>query len=193
MTAGGGGGKKRGLTGEDRSLWDEIAKSIRPLPGRRTKIGDAPEALAVEDQITKGRQPRAKPVPAAVVKRRDPPLAPIDRRLKQRISRGSKDIDARLDLHGHTQAEAKSRLLRFLQVAQARGDALVLVITGKGKRDGDSSGGSWDRESGVLRRQVPMWLALPEFRALVVGFDESAQQHGGSGALYVRVRKNRER
>jgi DNA-nicking Smr family endonuclease len=38
---------------------------------------------------------------------------------------------------------------------------------------------------------VPHWLALPEFRALVVGFEEAHIGHGGGGALYVRVRKAR--
>ena len=61
----------------------------------------------------------------------------------------------------------------------------VLVITGKGK-----VGGS-DSERGVLRRQVPEWLSLPEFRGLVVGFEEAHIGHGGEGALYVRVRRAR--
>jgi len=188
---GGGGGKKRGLTGEDRALWDEIAKSIRPLPGRRTKIGSEPEALTVEDQTSKGAEKRKRPVVASPpIKRRDPPappLAPIDRKLRTKLSRGSAEIDAKLDLHGHTQAQAKSRLLRFLETAQTREHALVLVITGKGKRSDDS----WSNEGGVLKRQVPLWLALPEFRALVIGFEEAGIRHGGAGALYIRVRRRR--
>ena len=54
-----------------------------------------------------------------------------------------------------------------------------MVITGKGR------GG----EVGVLKRQVPLWLALPEFRAIVVGFEDAHQRHGGEGALYLRVRR----
>ncbi len=188
--SGTGGGKKRGMTGEDRALWDEIAKSIRPLPGRRTKIGDEPEALSVEDQTAKGIEKRKRPLsPAPAVKRPPsaPPLAPIDRKLKTKLSRGSAEIDAKLDLHGHTQAEAKSRLLSFLQNAQAREHALVLVITGKGKRSEES----WSSEGGVLKRQVPLWLSLPEFRALVIGFEEASIRHGGAGALYIRVRRRR--
>ena len=46
-----------------------------------------------------------------------------------------------------------------------------------------------ESERGVLRRQVPQWLSLPEFRALVVGFEEAHIGHGGEGALYVRVRR----
>lgn len=189
--SGGGGGKKRGLSKADLALWEEIAKSVRPLPGRRTRIGDEPPALSVEDQTARGSEKRNRPVAASpALKHRDPPAPPlvsIDRRLKQKISRGSTEIAAKLDLHGHTQAEAKARLLRFLHNAQAREHALVLVITGKGRRDDDGGFG----EVGVLKRQVPLWLALPEFRPLVIGFEEAGVRHGGAGALYIRVRRRR--
>jgi DNA-nicking Smr family endonuclease len=101
--------------------------------------------------------------------------------MKQRVARGKQAIDARLDLHGLTQAEAHAALLRFLRAAHARDARLVLVITGKGKQG--------DGERGVLRRQVPQWLGLPEFRTLVVGFEDAHIAHGGEGALYVRVRR----
>ena len=52
----------------------------------------------------------------------------------------------------------------------------MLVITGKGRASGDG-------ERGVLRRQVPQWLGLPEFRALVIGFEDAHVAHGGEGAL----------
>jgi len=83
-----------------------------------------------------------------------------------------------------TQSRAHRVLLNFLHQAQEDGSSVVLIITGKGK----SGSGS---ERGVLRRQVPQWLSLPEFRGLVIGFDEAHIGHGGEGALYVRVRKNR--
>jgi DNA-nicking Smr family endonuclease len=69
--------------------------------------------------------------------------------------------------------------LRFLRSAHDRDARLVLVITGKGR------GG----EPGVLRRQVPQWLALPEFRGLVSGYEDAHIAHGGEGALYVRLRR----
>ena len=101
--------------------------------------------------------------------------------MRARVARGKEPIDARLDLHGLTQAQAHSALLRFLRNANARDARLVLVITGKGR------GG----ELGVLKRQVPQWLGLPEFRAFVVGFEDAHVSHGGEGALYVRVRRAR--
>jgi DNA-nicking Smr family endonuclease len=91
-------------------------------------------------------------------------------------------------LHGMTQAQAHTALLRFLRRAHADGVRTVLVVTGKGLRSRDHS---QDHERGVLRRQVPMWLALPEFRLLVVGFDAAHVGHGGEGALYVRLRRPR--
>jgi DNA-nicking Smr family endonuclease len=105
--------------------------------------------------------------------------------MKQRVARGKEAIDGRLDLHGLTQSEAHATLLRFLRAASNRGARLVLVITGKGARASDG-------ERGVLKRQVPHWLALPEFRAFVVGFEDAHVAHGGEGALYVRVRRARD-
>ena len=101
--------------------------------------------------------------------------------MKRSVARGKEAIDARLDLHGLTQAQAHSTLLHFLRNAHAREARLVLVITGKGR------GG----EPGVLRRQVPQWLGLPEFRSFVVGFEDAHVTHGGEGALYVRLRRAR--
>jgi DNA-nicking Smr family endonuclease len=62
----------------------------------------------------------------------------------------------------------------------------VLVITGKGGRADEARS-----ERGVLKRQVPLWLRLPEFRPYVVGFEDAHIGHGGEGALYVRVRRAR--
>jgi DNA-nicking Smr family endonuclease len=114
-----------------------------------------------------------------------PPLAPIGRRERAQLSRGRKEIDARLDLHGMTQTRAHRALSEFLQRAHSGGLTFVLVITGKGSAAAAHSG------RGVLRRQVPQWLSLPEFRNLVIGFEEAHIGHGGEGALYVRIRRAR--
>jgi DNA-nicking Smr family endonuclease len=116
-----------------------------------------------------------------------PPLAPLGRRLRQRVARGSAALDARIDLHGLTQENAHHALRAFLRGAQADGAKLVLVITGKGARADSAYGG----ERGVLKRLVPQWLRLPELRATVVGFEPAHVNHGGEGALYVRIRRSR--
>ncbi len=63
---------------------------------------------------------------------------------------------------------------------------VVMVITGKGARGSDDTGGR-----GVLKRMVPLWLGLPEFRSLVIGFESAAIGHGGEGALYVSLRRSK--
>jgi DNA-nicking Smr family endonuclease len=105
------------------------------------------------------------------------------RREKQKLARGHETIDARIDLHGMTQTEAHTALRSLLHRFQANGAKFVLVITGKGLANGAFDG------RGVLRRQVPLWLALPEFRRYVAGFDVASASHGGEGALYIRLRK----
>jgi DNA-nicking Smr family endonuclease len=184
MTSG-GGRKGRRLSGEDIALWEDVTRSIKPIRRRAPKPQAVSESLETPAVAKPARKSAAiAPAPARLVPPKSPPAtAPLEKRLKQKIARGSQPIDARLDLHGHTQAEAHGALLRFLRRTQSRGGRLVLVITGKGVR-GESGG--------VLKRAVPMWLGLPEFRDMVIGFDTAAISHGGEGALYVRVRKVRE-
>ncbi len=117
-----------------------------------------------------------------------PPLAPLERRLKQRVARGRERIDARIDLHGMTQSEAHAALFDFLQRVRADGGRIALVVTGKGGARGARADAV---ERGVLKRQVPNWLSLPQFRSLILGFDEASIGHGGQGALYVRLRRPR--
>jgi DNA-nicking Smr family endonuclease len=126
--------------------------------------------------------------PTAVPKAKLPPLTAVERKTLKGLRRGAIAVEGRIDLHGMRQEEAHFALLGFLRRAQQKGQALVLVITGKGgapRRD-DEYG-----ERGILRRMVPHWLSLPDLRGIVLGFEEAAQHHGGSGALYVRLRRPR--
>lgn len=175
---------RRRLSDDERVLWKGVTRSIAPL--RKRVVADADEAEPAP--ATTQPKPRPRPLPAAaplpLKADAPPPLAPLTRRARQRISRGSDTIDGRLDLHGMTQAEAHGALLYFLRARQARGAKLVLVITGKGKLGGGEG-------RGVLKRMVPMWLAMPDVREVVVGFESAAISHGGEGALYVRLRRPR--
>jgi DNA-nicking Smr family endonuclease len=179
--------RKRALSEEERALWETVAKQVKPL---RKKPRAAKAASPATDNAAVAKAP-SLPSPKSVArvvappKPSPPPLAPLGRRERSQLSRGRKEIDARLDLHGMTQTRAHRVLFAFLQRAHHDGLTFVLVITGKGKVGGAES------ERGVLRRQVPQWLSLPEFRSLVVGFEEAHLGHGGEGALYVRVRRVR--
>ena len=174
------------MSDDDHAVWSGFARSVTPLRPRHNAAAK-PSAAATTEKPAPLAAPAARNVAKPGM---PPPLAPLDRRLKQRVARGREPIEANIDLHGLTQAQAHSRLLRFLRGAQANGAKVVLVVTGKGAGRAAPSG-EREAERGVLRRQVPMWLEQPDFRALVQGFGAAHAGHGGEGALYVRLRRPR--
>jgi len=173
---------RRELSAEDRALWEAVmrsAKPLRPLPSAAPP--DSAPAAVPPPGPAPGRAAGLPPRPSAPPRPVLPPLAPLERRMIQRLVRGAAEIEARLDLHGLTEAEAHDALHGFLLSAQTRGLRLVLVVTGKGRSP----------DSGALRRLVPIWLALPGTRRLVVGFEPARPAHGGAGAHYVRIRRRK--
>jgi DNA-nicking Smr family endonuclease len=184
----------RRLSNDDEALWHTITRSIVPLKRRRARRVESQGVRAQAKPPVKlhakslekpaSISPSSPRVPAAPPPKAPLPLMPIDRRLKQRLARGQIEIDGRIDLHGRTLSEAHAALLRFLHRAQGEGLRTVLVITGKGGPDAE-------RGRGVLRRQVPLWLALPDLRVYVLAVEEAHVAHGGAGALYVRLRRGR--
>jgi DNA-nicking Smr family endonuclease len=184
--------RRRPLSDDEQALWSGFARSITPLrPSRKSTAPSAASSRAAPAvPAIAGKPPVA--LPRAAAPRVAPAPAPLDRRFKQRVARGREPIDARIDLHGMTQSEAHAALLGFLRRAQADGARTVIVVTGKGsEKITDRAAHDVGRARGVLRRQVPLWLALPEFRPLIVGFDIAHAGHGGQGALYVRLRREK--
>jgi DNA-nicking Smr family endonuclease len=167
------------LSDDDRVLWNLVARTAKPLKGT-TAVGSA--ELAVQP---KPAQPPPTPFvagsPDAPKKKVQHVSHALDEPTLDKLAKGRLPIEGRVDLHGLTQDEAYSLLFSFLHRAHAGGVRYVLVITGKGS----SSGGD-----GVLRRAVPAWLSTPAFRPLVSSHDHAARNHGGSGALYVRLRRH---
>ncbi|WP_417667924.1 Smr/MutS family protein [Roseibium sp.] len=199
---GSGKRKKSQLSREDRELWAKVTKTLTPLHPERASQpeaddfetlfeGEAPPDKRKKETATAMRAPSG-PKPAAYTPPKPPPLHQLEHRYRKKVVRGVKPIDARIDLHGMTQHQAHERLRGFLYQAQASGHKIVLVITGKGGRgkDRDFRHDHWD-DMGVLRRAVPQWLAMPDMRSVVIGYEEAHVTHGGSGALYVRIRRRR--
>jgi DNA-nicking Smr family endonuclease len=184
--------RRRQLTADEHKLWSGVIRSVAPLKRKPSKArGHEAIPTAVEHAPPPRRRTEAAPLrqPAAPSAGKPRPALPVfglERREKQRLARGTQAIDLRIDLHGKTQSEAHAALLGFLRRAQAQGARFVLVITGKGGGPGSSG------DRGILKRQVPLWLRLPEFRLLVVASEDAHVAHGGEGALYVRVRRARD-
>lgn len=111
----------------------------------------------------------------------------LDGRTAQRLKRGRITLEDSIDLHGMNQAEAHAALLQFIRRSAALRYRCVLVITGKGSRKA-----SEDTPQGVLRKRLPEWLSLEPLRSLVLKCEGARQHHGGSGAFYIYLRRNRE-
>ncbi len=175
--------RMRRLSDEEITLWLMVTKSVTPRPDATlpTPASPAPEPAAETAPIPPAPQIPPKPAPAATL----PGLAPLDRRLRQRLTRGRTDVDAVIDLHGLTQQEAHGALHRFLcpRASQWR-ETRARRHRQRRKPRAENYGGA-----GVLRRNVPLWLRAPDWRGLVVGFEEASRPHGGAGALYVRLRR----
>jgi DNA-nicking Smr family endonuclease len=137
-----------------------------------------------------------KPAKAKVVKKK-PVVLPasggtgINGATEERLKKGLLEPQARIDLHGMTQDAAHRTLFAFLATAHQRGHRLVLVITGKGNpRKNEST--SWTQSPhGVLKQMVPRWLNEPGLAALIASTKPAHVRHGGDGALYIYLRKNR--
>jgi DNA-nicking Smr family endonuclease len=110
---------------------------------------------------------------------------------QERLRRGTVAPDARIDLHGMTQQAAHRTLFAWLATAHARGHRLVLVITGKGNPKNDENAPWMMSPHGVLKQMVPRWLNEPGLAALIASSGPAHARHGGDGALYVYLRKNR--
>lgn len=183
--------KKPPTPDDDDRLWQAVSGGVEPLQSKRKRAPVArPPATPGAKPITKLAQTRPAPVRAAPPPPRPaalPPLdksrpAGIDKRTAERLKRGKLGVEARLDLHGLTQAEAHRRLDHFLAEAYDTGVRTAIIITGKGRISQDG---------GILRQMVPRWLNQAPNRGRVVAISEAQPKDGGTGALYVRVKKKR--
>ncbi len=176
---------RRDLSSEDMKIWRYVTRGVHPL----REIVRHP----AEDQNSDEPPPRARksplPIPEAPAPVIPRPLAPLalgstadmDRRTAQRFKGGEMAVDGRIDLHGLTLDQAHSALTAFLRGAYARGARCVVVVTGKGK--GDSIG--------KIRKETPYWLNQAPLRSMILAVTEARPGQGGSGALYVLLKRKR--
>ncbi len=151
-------------------MWERATRDVTRLRSKSKSVAPEPPPPA-EIEARK-----AEPAPSRRAPQHPAPATGLDRRSMQRLKRGQTPIEAKLDLHGMIQAEAHEALARFIARCQAAGMRAVLVVTGK---------------SGVLHGIVPRWLEEGANRARILAFARAQAQHGGAGALYVLLRRQR--
>lgn len=204
MSRSGGKSKSgRAVAPDEAELWGLVTSSVDKVKNKarvpsHAGEGNLPAAPVRAAAAPAKADPRATPKPAPLQPPpqagRPPPIAEFDRRAARQVSSGKVSIDARLDLHGLRQRDARTELHAFLRAAQARGCKMVLIITGKGdvadERD-HLSRAFGKAQRGILRRNVPQWLEEPDLRTIVLSYTSANVRHGGDGALYVQLRKVR--
>ena len=169
----------RELTREEVELWRVVTANVQPRSPQKRAIAKTMRQVERNSAL----EHRPAPAPAPAVEHRRKPLGVIERKTQRDLRKGKLSIDVRLDLHGLRLADAHTRVLSFLARAQSEGARIALIVTGKGKIGTDGM------EGGPLKRQAPLWLADPKLRHVVAAFGEASPEHGGGGALYVRLRR----
>jgi DNA-nicking Smr family endonuclease len=165
----------RVLAPGDRLLWREAVRSVTPLRGRAAAFPPA-AGSASPAAVEEGHE--GQPVRPPALEH----FSGVDRANAERLKRGLHPIEARLDLHGKTQAEAHHALAAFIHSSSEAGRRCVLVITGRGL--GPSG-------PGVLKSAVPRWLEEAGLRRKILAIAPAQPRDGGSGALYLLLRRRR--
>lgn len=210
--------RRRQLSDEERALWDHVTRQVEPLhkrppppaPPAPPPLPDPAKNLAKATAKNLANRPAPDfTLPPAehfrVGAKADPArghdLLPsisdmlgraavrMDAKTHGKMKKGKLIPEGRIDLHGMTVAEAHPALLSFILSSHANGRRLVLVITGKGKIKEDLA--PMPIRQGVLRHQVPHWLALPPLAQVVLQVTPAHITHGGGGAYYVYLRRTR--
>lgn len=171
--------RRRPLSEEEHHLWNRVTRHVTPMKPKPVSVAPRIEKTPVIHAKPQMQlAPRLPHQHTATTHQSHDPFSAGDPAMERRASRGRAEIDARLDLHGHTQTSAHNALRRFIEQRRARGDRCLLVITGKGVAG-----------QGVLRERVRAWISEPDLRAHIARAAEAHQRHGGAGAVYLFLRR----
>ena len=181
---------------DNTDLWMKIAKTVAPiksdkispiniLDNHSQKVSLKPVAKSVKSNILPQKQISPNYLNSKSNKHTHSDLrydeaSGMDGASSKKLRAGKFDVEATLDLHGMTQQRAYLSLQRFIQKSVLNQFRTILVITGKGSEG-----------RGVLRNQFPEWLKTDACAQHILAFGQAQAKDGGSGAFYIRLRRNR--
>lgn len=184
--------KPRHLSPDEKALWDTVAHQTTPLDPKPVERIQTPNIKSKKSTKIRSFQIGEKALDdrgSAITAAQSKPSLNMDAGSFAKLKRGKIAPERRIDLHGLTLSQAHPELTRFILEAYRDQKRLVLVITGKGERSDPK--GPYQVQRGVLRRQVPLWLGMPPLKNVILQVAPSHQRHGGDGALYVYLRRQR--
>ena len=185
---------KRNLSKEDQELWNKVKESATPLAQSKNLTASPKTFSKKESQIKYIMNDlKIRPISSSnlitLPQAQDKPILRMDQRAFIKMTRGRLIPEATLDLHGYTLAQAHPLLVQFIQKNFHANRRLVLVITGKGIKHNPLAD---ERDGyGILRKQVPIWLSSPPCKDKILHVCQAHVRHGGSGALYVYLTRNK--
>ena len=188
------------LSESDLELFNRVVADVKPLKFQEksfidkknsiNRMGKLRKTNTISREIEPIKQMTSISKVPIVIGDHSPGRAPgIDRKTSLKLKKGKVEIDYKLDLHGLTQIEAKKALEEAILGAWKNRLRLILVITGKGLRQTKSNGLNDNGATGILRRVVPEWLKETPLSNFVLAFSSAQKTHGGTGALYVLLRR----
>jgi len=195
--------RKRRLTEAELDLWRSVNNETIPLSNDALDTHQEAVPIIPEIAYIKPQKPAfsvkretIKPTSQQIYRRPEidilaPVAAGIDRKTSDRLRKGKTPPQARLDLHGMTVQRAHGALLSFVNSSHSKGLRCILVITGKGAPQDRHAPFQMENRRGILRESVPKWLQNPEVSPKIVGLYQAHQSHGGDGAYYIYLKKQR--
>lgn len=179
-------GGKRPLKPGEKALWEAVTATVRRDPVTNAQVVNKTQiSLSAPKAAKKQPGPRKNKPETKFSSSITPKLDSGDPGLAKRVSRGRKQIDATLDLHGMTQVQAHSRLIHFIDFAALRGHRVLLIITGKGSPFEQETSLFDEAPRGILRQRFLEWIEQSPLRHRISSVRQAHQKHGGRGAFYV--------
>lgn len=178
-------------TEEDKDFWFSSVDSVTPI--KKTDI--SPESMAKikkeKDIVYAKKEYLSKQDFSSYSKFLDDhEFGGIDNSTLTKFKREEFKPEAVLDLHGYTEDKAFDAVEDFIAKCYNRGLRCIIIITGKGLPHKDDE--DIFATKGILRKSVPQWLNLPHLRSAILIYKNPSIKLGGSGALYILLRRNRE-
>lgn len=180
---------ERRLSAEEAALWQRVMATVRPAHRVAPKpAGEQPAPTPIPSRTSAAPPPAAiKPVPAKSP--RATPGVTLDASWDKRLATGQIVPDSSIDLHDHTLDSAYVALDQGLERAIRRGDRVLLLITGKPPRPESER----PHARGRIRSAIGDWLAVSRHAAQIAAVRAAHPRHGGAGALYIILRRPREK
>lgn len=185
----------RGLSPEEAELWRRVAQTVTPLHPKRQAATPAPVTASVPDATAQPQPRKVKgrvPPPRTLAPTPPTPTRPLtshglDSSWDRKLSRGAIEPDVTIDLHGLNLDQAHGRLINGIGQALAMGYRVILLIAGKPRPHGDHD--LRGERRGAIRAKLLDWLAHSSHAGNIAAVRPAQQRHGGSGAVYIVLRK----